>query len=109
MHSTRGEIYITLVLISKGSGVLKGCIDAYYEVHPNIRGHTGGGLSMGRVFTIVTLTNQNIKTCSSTESDIFGVHNCMPAVFWTRYFMEAQGYQVMENIVLPRQQERHYP
>ena len=84
MHSTRGEIYITLVLISKGSGVLKGCIDAYYEVHPNIWGHTDEELSIGRGFPIVTSTKQKLNARSSTESDIVEVHDSMSYLFCTR-------------------------
>ena len=54
---------------------------------------------MGRGFTIVNSTKQKLNTWSSTESDIFGVHDWMSYVFWTRYFIEYQGYQFMENIV----------
>ena len=46
----------------------------------------------------MTLTDQKLNTCSSTESKIVGVHIFIPAVWRTRYFMEAQVYQVMENI-----------
>jgi hypothetical protein len=33
------------------------------------------------------------------ESEIVGVDDFMPAICWTRYFMEAQGYQVQDNIL----------
>jgi hypothetical protein len=33
---------------SNGGGILKWWVDGSFAVHPNIRGHTGGGLSMGR-------------------------------------------------------------
>jgi hypothetical protein len=54
---------------------------------------------MGRGFPIVTSTKQKLNTRSSTETEIVGVDDCMPAICWSRYFMEAQGYQVIENIV----------
>ena len=54
---------------------------------------------MGRGFPIVTSTKQKLNTRSSTETEIVGVDDCMPAVLWTRYFMEAQGYGIQENIV----------
>ena len=54
---------------------------------------------MGRGFPIVSSTKQTLNTRSSTESEIVGVDDCMPAVLWTRYFMEAQGYGIQENIV----------
>jgi hypothetical protein len=33
------------------------------------------------------------------ESEIVGADNFMLAICWTRYFMEAQGYQVQDNIL----------
>ena len=42
---------------------------------------------------------QKLNTRSSTESELVAVDDCMPAVCWTRYFLEAQGYGVQENII----------
>ena len=95
----RGTRKLPLILSANGSGILKWWIDGSFAVHPNMRGHTGGGLSMGRGFPIVNSTKQKLNTRSSTEAEIVGVDDCMPAVCWTRYFMEAQGYGVRENIV----------
>jgi hypothetical protein len=64
-----------------------------------MRGHTGGGLSMGRGFPIVNSTKQKLNTRSSTETELVSVDDCMPAVLWTRLFLKAQGYGVQENIV----------
>jgi hypothetical protein len=33
------------------------------------------------------------------ESELVAVDDCMPAICWTRYFLEAQGYNVAENIL----------
>jgi hypothetical protein len=68
-----------------------------------MRGHTRGGLSMGRGFSIVNSTKQKLNTCSSTETKIIGVNDCMPSICWTRYFMDAQGYRIQEIPCLPRQ------
>ena len=100
---------IPLILSSNDNGVLKWWIDSSNAVHSNMRGYTYGGLSMEILFPNATSAKQNLNTHCSTKSDNVGVHNCMPDVFWTRYFMEAQLYQVMENVFLPIQQERHYP
>ena len=81
MKYIRGTRDLPLILSNNSSGVLKWWIDASYAVHPNMRGYTGGGLSIGRVFPIVASTKQKLNTRSSTESDIVGVHDCMPAVF----------------------------
>jgi hypothetical protein len=64
-----------------------------------MRGHTSGGLSMGRGFPIVTSTKQKLNTRSSTESELVSVDDMMPAICWTRYFLLEQIYEVRENIV----------
>ena len=66
---------------------------ASHGVHPNMRGHTGGGL------TISNLTKQKLNTRSSTETKIVGVDGYMLGVLWTRLFLEARDYGVKENIV----------
>ena len=64
-----------------------------------MRGHSGGGLSLGRGFPIKGSTRQNLNTLSSTECEFVGDDDFMPAVYWTRYFKEAQGYGNKDNIL----------
>jgi hypothetical protein len=45
----------------------------------------------------VSSTKQKLNTRSSTESEVVGADDFMLAICWTRYFMEAQGYQVQDN------------
>ena len=99
MKYIRGTAKLPLILRANGSGIVKWWIDGSFGVHPNMRGHTGGGLSMGTGFPIVTSTKQKLNTRSSTESELVAVDDCMPAICWTRYFLLAQGYGVTENIV----------
>jgi hypothetical protein len=33
------------------------------------------------------------------ETEIVGADDFMPAICWTRYFMEAQGYHIQDNIL----------
>ena len=47
-----GTKELPLILGANGMGMLKWWIDGSYGVHPNLRGHSGGGLSMGRGFPI---------------------------------------------------------
>jgi hypothetical protein len=47
----------------------------------------------------VSSTKQKLNTRSSTETEIVGADDFMPAICWTRYFMEAQGYQVQDNVL----------
>jgi hypothetical protein len=90
---------LPLVLSASGTGILKWWADGSFAVYPAMQGHTGGGLTMRRGFPIVTSTKQKLNTRSSTKSELVSVDDCMPAICWTRYFLEDQDYQVTENIV----------
>jgi hypothetical protein len=72
---------------------------SFFGVHSNRHGHTGGGLTLGKGFPIATSIKQKINTCSSTEAELVGVDDCMPAIGWSQYFLEAQGCSVGENII----------
>jgi hypothetical protein len=88
-----------LILSDNGSGILKWWVDASFAVFPNMRGHSGGGLSLGQGFPIVISTKQKLNTKSSTETEIMGADDFMPAICWTCYFMKVQGYDVKDNVL----------
>jgi hypothetical protein len=75
-------------------------VDALFAVHPNMRRHTGGGLTMGREFPISVSTKQKLNTRSSTESELVGVNDMMPIICWTCYFLLSEGYGIIENLLL---------
>ncbi len=86
-------------LSANGSGVLMWYVDASFAVHPNMHIHTGGGLTMGRGFLIVSSTKQKLNTRSSTESELVSVDNMMPIIVWSCYFLMTQGYSVTQNLL----------
>jgi hypothetical protein len=62
MRYIRGTRTMPLILSANGSGILKWWVDASFAVHHNMRGHSGGGLSLGRGFPIVSSTKQKLNT-----------------------------------------------
>ncbi len=88
------------VLGAKNDGLLMWYVDALFAVHPNMHGHTGGGLTMGRGFPNTAPTKQKLNTRSSTESELVGVDDMMPIIIWTCYFLLSQGYGIVENLLL---------
>jgi hypothetical protein len=88
-----------MILSANGSGILKLWVEASFAVHPNMRGISGGGLSLGRGFPRVSSTKQKLNTRSSTETDIVGADDFMTAIYWTCYFMKAQGYAAKDNVL----------
>ncbi len=75
-------------------------VDALFVVHPNMGGHTGDGLTIGRGFLISVLTKQKLNTRSSTDSELVGVDHMMPIICWTCYFLLSQGCGIIENLLL---------
>lgn len=84
-----------------GSNVIKWRADASYAVHPDMRSHTGGVLSLGKKGAVhATSCRQKLGSKSSFEAKLVGVSDILPQqVIWTRYFLEAQGYAASESIV----------
>jgi hypothetical protein len=53
MEYLRGDQHQPLVLSTENDRLLMWHVDASFAVHPNMGGHTGGGLTMGQGFPIV--------------------------------------------------------
>ncbi len=96
----RGDQDQPLVLSTENDGLLMWYIDALFAVHPNMRSHTGGGLTMGQGFPIVASWKQKLNTKSSTESKLVGVDDMMQIMLFACYFLLSQGYGIVENLLL---------
>jgi hypothetical protein len=91
------DLYLTL---EADEGIdVKWWIDASFAVHPDMRSHTGGTLSLGKGSVYSMSRKQRINTKSSTEAELVGVDDAMPLVVWTRNFITAQGYKIRDNVV----------
>ena len=95
----RGTLDLPLRLSGDGTGTIRWWIDASFGVHVDMKGHTGGTLSLGRGSVYSTSTKQKLVARSSTESEVIGVHDVMPQVIWTNYFLQAQGVKVGDTVV----------
>ena len=56
-------------------------------------------MSLGKGSAYYTSTCHKINTKSSTEAELMAVNDVMLLILWTRYFLEAQGYEVCKNKV----------
>lgn len=89
--------YLTLSATSLNH--IRWWVDASYAVHPNMRSHTGGALSLGLGVIYGTSMKQKLNTTSSTEAEVVGTHDVMPQDLWTLYFLKAQGYIIKDNVL----------
>jgi hypothetical protein len=88
----RGTKELTLTLSVDSAIVAKWWVDGSHGVHPNMRGHTGGCMSLGKGMQLSVSTKQKMNSRSSTETEIIAVDDLMPSLIWTNYFLESQGY-----------------
>jgi hypothetical protein len=94
---TTKDDFLTLSAVSLHN--VRWWVDASYAVHPDMKSHTGGALSLGRGVIYGTSKRQKLNTKSSTESELVGVDDVLPQILWTLYFLEAQGYKIRDNIL----------
>ena len=90
---------IPLTLDSDNSGCIQWWVDASFAVHPDMKSHSGAMMSMGQGAAILGSKKQKLNTKSSTDLELVGVHDYMPMIIWVKYFLEAQGYIVSNNLL----------
>ena len=88
-----------LILSADDLHTLLWSIDASFGVHHDFKSHTGGALTLGRGCPISGSGKQKLNTSSSTHAELVGVDDFMPKVLWSKLFMEAQGYEIKNNVV----------
>jgi S-adenosylmethionine:tRNA-ribosyltransferase-isomerase (queuine synthetase) len=54
-------------------------------------------LSKGSVYS--TSVKQKLVTRSSTEAEVVAVHDVLPQMLWTAYFLKGQGVHVSDSIL----------
>ena len=56
--------------------ILRTWVDALYGVHEDMRGHTGGAMSMGTGVLHHKSSKQRLNAKSSTETEVVGASDC---------------------------------
>jgi hypothetical protein len=74
-------------------------VDALFAVHNDFRSHTGGVMTLGSGAIQTISTKQKVNTKSSMEAELVSIDDVISKIMWTRLFLEAQGYQIRENLV----------
>ena len=80
--------------------VIRWYVDASAFIQIDMKGHTGGMLTLSKGAVSSKTVKQKVNTDSSTISKLIGTHDMIPEILWTKYFVEAQGYKVDHNIVI---------
>ena len=99
MKYLRKTITLTLTLKADELQLIHWWIDGAFATHGDMRSHTDGAMTLGKGVIHGTSTRQKLNTQSSTEAELVAVDDCMSQVLWTRYFLEAQGYNINDGII----------
>ena len=91
------DLILTLE-VRKGMAI-KWYIDASFAVHPDMQSHLGGTMTVGKGSIYSFSRKQRINTKSSTEAKLVAVDDGLPLVLWMHNFLEAQGFEVTDNVV----------
>ena len=89
-------IELSLILRADGVNVLKWWVNASYAAHDDMRGNTGGTMSMGKDGrgSIISISKKKyINTKNSTEAELIGADDTIPQMLWTGYFLEDKGME----------------
>jgi hypothetical protein len=74
-------------------------IDASHAVHMNMRGNTGGCMSLGVGVIHAKASKQKLNSKSSTETEVIGVSEYVPYKIQLINFIESQGYHIKKKIL----------
>jgi hypothetical protein len=74
-------------------------IDGSHQVHEDCRGQIGCLMTMGKGAACSSSNKMKCNTRSSTETELISLHDKLPDVIWTRYFVECQGYEIEEYVI----------
>jgi hypothetical protein len=80
-------------------GIMRTWVDASYTVHKDMKSQTGGIVLFGRGAVLSKSSKQKLNRKSSTRAELFGASDYLPySISWAKYFLEAQGYTLKENV-----------
>jgi len=73
-------------------------VDSSHAVHPDMRGHTGGLVSLGTGILAPKCSKQKMNSRSTNETEVIGNSEFLPYNIWYDHFIEAQGTKLKKNI-----------
>ena len=87
-------VRLPLILRVNENGRIELWVDAFFDVHEDMKIRTGMYMSLGTGTIHAGSVKQKINTPSTTHSELVAVSDALPKMLWCRYFMEVQNYTV---------------
>jgi hypothetical protein len=95
-----GARYTKLTLVvDEMNFIIHWYVDGLHQIHEDCRGRIGSLMMLEKGAAISSSNKMKCNTQSSTETELISLHDKLPDIIWTRYFMECQGYDINECMV----------
>jgi hypothetical protein len=94
-----GTIDDVRIIGASGLSELFTWIDASYATHEDMKGQTGGCMSMGWGMIHCKSGKQKLNVKSSTETEVVGTSEYLPHNLQGVMFLEEQGYTLQRNLL----------
>ena len=88
-----------LILRVHNLNIVKLWVDTSYAMHPYCHIHAGATISLWWLLVARRSKRQNLNSRSSTEAELIGSDDVIPAFLCSRSFIEAQGFKVEEAVL----------
>ncbi len=75
-------------------------VNAPFVMQPNMLSYTGGELTMGKGSSVVAWGEPKLNMKSLIESELIGVKDMMPIMFWICNFLLEQGEGIVMDLLL---------
>ena len=99
LNYLKDTIQLETTLEADNTNIIKWHVDASFAVHPDMRSHRGGAMTLGKGAIQTISTKQKINTKSSMEAELIGVDDVIGQILWTKWFLECQGYDAGEVLL----------
>jgi hypothetical protein len=98
LRHLNGTRYMKLILSAdKLKFTVHWYVDGSHQVNEDCRGQIGCLMMMGKGAAISSSNVMKCNTQSSTETELISIHDKLPDIIWTRYFVACQGYNIDEK------------
>jgi hypothetical protein len=95
-----GTQYMKLTLVANEMNfIIHWYLDGLHQIHEDCRGQIGSLTTLGKGAAISSSNKMKCNTQSSTDTELISLHDKLPDIVWTRYFVECQGYDINECVV----------
>ena len=81
------------------TNIVKWWADAAFAVHPDMKSHTGGMMTLGKGAVHSISQKQKVDTKSSTEAELVAADDVSSHLMWTKNFLEAQGHEAKQTVL----------